>query len=101
MAQNWTSVVESNWIFSKFYPLIYIYIYIYITIKFFYNSLNTYLLNIQYLCLVGTAVKAQQLKKLTVVYIQKCLTLKYTAYVLNLFNLHSFSDVGLTYCFFF
>ena len=27
MAQNWTSIVESNWIFSKFYLLIYIYIY--------------------------------------------------------------------------
>ena len=28
MAQNWTSIIESNWIFSKFYLLIYIYIYI-------------------------------------------------------------------------
>ena len=28
MAQNWTSIVESNWVFSKFYLLIYIYIYI-------------------------------------------------------------------------
>ena len=28
MMQNWTSIVESNWIFSKFYLLIYIYIYI-------------------------------------------------------------------------
>ena len=28
MAQNWTSIVEFNWIFSKFYLLIYIYIYI-------------------------------------------------------------------------
>ena len=28
MAQNWTSIVKSNWIFSKFYILIYIYIYI-------------------------------------------------------------------------
>ena len=27
MAQNWTSIVKSNWIFSKFYLLIYIYIY--------------------------------------------------------------------------
>ena len=26
MAQNWTSIVESNWIFSKLYLLIYIYI---------------------------------------------------------------------------
>ena len=30
MAQNWISIVESNWIFSKIYLLIYIYIYIYI-----------------------------------------------------------------------
>ena len=30
MAQNWISIVESNWIFSKLYQLIYIYIYIYI-----------------------------------------------------------------------
>ena len=29
MAQNWTSIIECNWIFSKFYLLIYIYIYIY------------------------------------------------------------------------
>ena len=28
MAQNWTLIVKSNWIFSKFYLLIYIYIYI-------------------------------------------------------------------------
>ena len=28
MVQNWTSIVEFNWIFSKFYLLIYIYIYI-------------------------------------------------------------------------
>ena len=28
MRQNWISIVESNWIFSKFYLLIYIYIYI-------------------------------------------------------------------------
>ena len=28
MAQNWISIVEFNWIFSKFYLLIYIYIYI-------------------------------------------------------------------------
>ena len=28
--QNWTSIVESNWIFSKLYLLIYIYIYIFI-----------------------------------------------------------------------
>ena len=27
MTQNWTSIVESNWIFSKLYLLIYIYIY--------------------------------------------------------------------------
>ena len=27
MAQNWISIVESNWIFSKLYLLIYIYIY--------------------------------------------------------------------------
>ena len=36
------------------------------------------------------------LKKLTVVYIQKGLTLEYTAHALNLFNSHSFSNVGLT-----
>ena len=41
------------------------------------------------------------LKKLTVVYIQKGLTLGYTAQILNLFNLHSFSNVGLTHNFFF
>ena len=38
MTQNWTSIVESNWIFFKFYLLIYIYIYIYINFvpnKFF------------------------------------------------------------------
>ena len=29
MAKNWTSIVESNWIFFKLYLLIYIYIYIY------------------------------------------------------------------------
>ena len=28
MMQNWISIVESNWIFSKLYLLIYIYIYI-------------------------------------------------------------------------
>ena len=33
MAQNWTSIAESNLIFSKFYLLLYIYIYIYITYK--------------------------------------------------------------------
>ena len=38
------------------------------------------------------------LKILTVVYIQKGLTLEYTAQVLNLFNSHSFSNVGLTHC---
>ena len=27
MVQNWTSIIESNWIFSKFNLLIYIYIY--------------------------------------------------------------------------
>ena len=27
MTQNWTSIIEFNWIFSKFYLLIYIYIY--------------------------------------------------------------------------
>ena len=29
MAQNWTLIIKSNWIFSKVYLLIYIYIYIY------------------------------------------------------------------------
>ena len=41
------------------------------------------------------------LKKLIVVYIQKGLTFEYTAHALNLFNLHSFSNMGLTYYFFF
>ena len=41
------------------------------------------------------------LKKLIVVYIQKGLTLEYTAHALNLFNSHSFFNVGLTYSFFF
>ena len=41
------------------------------------------------------------LKKLTMLYIQESLTLGYTAQTLNLFNLHSFCDVGLTHCFFF
>ena len=30
MTQNWTSIVEFDWIFFKFYQLIYLYIYIYI-----------------------------------------------------------------------
>ena len=30
MAQNYTSIVDFNWIFSKLYLLIYIYIYIFI-----------------------------------------------------------------------
>ena len=34
------------------------------------------------------------LKKLTVVYIQKCLTLEYTTQYLNFFNSHSFFNVG-------
>ena len=39
MAQNWTSIVESNWIFSKFYLLIYIYIVTYkIWIVFSYTK---------------------------------------------------------------
>ena len=41
------------------------------------------------------------LKKLTVVYIQNSLTLGYTVQTLNLFNSHSFSNVGLTHYFFF
>ena len=32
MTQNWTSIIEFNWIFSKIY--LYIYIYIYMTYKF-------------------------------------------------------------------
>ena len=40
------------------------------------------------------------LKKLTVMYIQKGLTLGYTAQTLNLFKSHSFFDVGLAYYFF-
>ena len=35
------------------------------------------------------------------VYIQKDLTLEYTSQTLNLFNSHSFFNVGLTHCFFF
>ena len=35
------------------------------------------------------------------VYIQKGLTLEYTSQTLNLFNSHSFFNVGLTHCFFF
>ena len=34
-------------------------------------------------------------------YIQKGLTFEYIAHALNFFNSNSFSDVGLTYCFFF
>ena len=41
------------------------------------------------------------LKKLIVVYIQKGLTLGYTVHVINFFNSHSFSNVGLTHYFFF
>ena len=41
------------------------------------------------------------LKKLTEVYIQNGLTLKYTTQTLNLFNSHSFSNVRLIRCFFF
>ena len=41
------------------------------------------------------------IKKITVMYIQKGLTLGNTAQTLNLFNSHSFSNVGLTNCFFF
>ena len=41
------------------------------------------------------------LKKLTEVYIQNGLTLKYTIQALNLFNSHSFSNVRLIHCFFF
>ena len=41
------------------------------------------------------------LKKLIVVYIQNDLTLGYTVQALNIFNSYSFSNVGLTHCFFF
>ena len=41
------------------------------------------------------------LKKLTAVYIQNGLTLGYIAHTLNLFNSHSFSNMGLTHYFFF
>ena len=41
------------------------------------------------------------LKKLTMVHIQKDLILGYTTQALNLFNSHSFSNVGLTHYFFF
>ena len=43
MTQNWTSIVESNWIFSKFFLLIYIYIYKwvnFINLIFFYEIIN-------------------------------------------------------------
>ena len=40
------------------------------------------------------------LKKLTMVYIQKGLPLGYTTQVLNFFNSHSFSNVGLNNYFF-
>ena len=33
MTQNWTLIVESNWIFSKLYIYIYIYIYIYMDLE--------------------------------------------------------------------
>ena len=39
MTQNWISIVESNWIFSKLYLLTYIYIYIYIYKIFMPNEL--------------------------------------------------------------
>ena len=35
MAQNWTSIVEFNWIFSNIYLLIYIYIYMTYKFEFF------------------------------------------------------------------
>ena len=40
------------------------------------------------------------LKKLTMIYIYKGLTLRNTAQILNLFNSYSFFNVGLTICFF-
>ena len=64
---------------------IYIYIYILRILSIF--NIHTY----------GEKV----LKKLTVVYIQKGLTLEYTVQTLNLFNSHSFSNIGLTHYFFF
>ena len=39
------------------------------------------------------------LKKLMVIYIQKGLTLGYTAQILNFFNSHLFSNMGLTHYF--
>ena len=33
MVQNWTSIIERNWIFSKIYLYIYTYIHIYIYIE--------------------------------------------------------------------
>ena len=41
------------------------------------------------------------LKNLTVVYIQKGLILEYIVQTLNLFNLYSFFNMGLTHFFFF
>ena len=41
------------------------------------------------------------LKKLTVVYIQNGITLRYTIQTLNFFNLYSFFNVELTHYFFF
>ena len=64
---------------------IYIYLYILRILNIF--NIHTY--------------REKVLKKLTVVYIQKGLTLEYTVQTLNLFNSHSFSNIGLTHYFFF
>ena len=50
---------------------------------------------------ICTERKKKVLKKLKVVHISKGLTLRYTAHTLNIFSSHFFSNVGLTYCFFF
>ena len=47
MMQNLTSIVESNWIFSKFYLLIYIYIYIIFVSNEFFFSYKKGLINIK------------------------------------------------------
>ena len=42
MTQNWTSIVESNWIFFKLYLLIYIYIYMTYKLKLFFFMVYLY-----------------------------------------------------------
>ena len=76
---------ESLYVYVWTHTHTYIYIYILRILSIF--NIHTY----------GEKI----LKKLTVVYIQKGLTLEYTVQTLNLFNSHSFSNIGLTHYFFF